>query len=64
MKRLKIIAILVVAISVIVGLLLHNKSLMAAKSKNETIEAYPVSVAFVQNEKVTNNLELVGTITS
>jgi RND family efflux transporter MFP subunit len=64
MKRLKIIIILVVAISVIVGLLLHNKSLMAAKSKNETIEAYPVSVAFVQNEKVTNNLELVGNITA
>ena len=64
MKRLKIIIILVVAISVIVGLLLHNKSLMAAKSKNEAIEAYPVSIALVQNEKVTNNLELVGTITA
>ncbi len=64
MKRLKIIIILVVAISVIVGLLLHNKSLMAAKSKNEQIEAYPVTVALVQNEKVTNNLELVGTITA
>jgi RND family efflux transporter MFP subunit len=64
MKRLKIIIILIVAISVIVGLLIHNKSLMAAKSKNETIEAYPVSVAFVQNEKVTNNLELVGNITA
>jgi RND family efflux transporter MFP subunit len=64
MKRLKIISILVVAISIIVGLLLHNKSLMAAKSKNETIEAYPVSVTSVQNEKVTNNLELVGTITA
>jgi preprotein translocase subunit SecG len=51
MKRLKIIIVLVVVISVIVGVLLHNKSLMAAKSKNETIEAYPVTVAFVQSEK-------------
>jgi RND family efflux transporter MFP subunit len=64
MKRFKIIIILVVAISVIVGLLLHNKSLMTAKSKNETIEAYPVTIALVQNKKVTNNLELVGTITA
>ena len=64
MKRLKIIIILVVAISVIVGLLLHNKSVMVAKSKNETIEAYPVSVSLVKYEKVTNNLELVGTITA
>jgi RND family efflux transporter MFP subunit len=64
MKRLKIIIIPVVVIGIIVGLLLHNKSLMAAKSKNEKIEAYPVTVAFVQNEKVTNNLELVGTITA
>jgi RND family efflux transporter MFP subunit len=64
MKRLKIIVVLAVVISVVVGLLLHNKSVMAAKSKNEKIEAYPVSVDFVQNEKVTNNLELVGTITA
>lgn len=64
MKRLKIIAVLVIAISIIVGLLLHNKSTMAAKSKNEKIDAYPVSISFVQNEKVTNNLELVGTITA
>jgi len=64
MKRLKIIIVLAVVISVIVGVLLHNKSLMAAKSKNETIEAYPVTVAFVQSEKVTNNLELIGTITA
>src|ERR1035441_9150005 len=64
MKQVKIIIILVVVISVIVGLLLHNKSLMAAKSKNEQIEAYPVTIALVQNEKVTNNLELVGTITA
>jgi RND family efflux transporter MFP subunit len=64
MKRLKIIVVLAIVISVIVGLLLHNKSIMAAKSKNEKIEAYPVTIAFVQNEKVTNNLELVGTITA
>ena len=62
MKRLKIIVVLAIVISVIVGMLLHNKSIMAAKSKNEKIEAYPVTVAFVQNEKVTNDLELVGTI--
>jgi RND family efflux transporter MFP subunit len=64
MKRLKIIIVLAVVISVVVGLLLHNKSLMAAKSKNEKIEAYPVSVTFVQNEKIINNLELVGTISA
>jgi RND family efflux transporter MFP subunit len=64
MKRIKIIGIIVVALSLIVGILLHNKSLMAAKSKNEKIEAYPVTVALVSSQSVANTLELVGTITA
>ncbi len=64
MKRIKIIGVLVIVISIIVGMLLHNKSLMAAKSKNEKIEAYPVTVAEIGFQNVTNNLELVGTITA
>ncbi|MDR3609929.1 MAG: efflux RND transporter periplasmic adaptor subunit [Ignavibacteriaceae bacterium] len=64
MKRIKIIVLLVVIISIVVGMLMHNKSLMAAKSTNEKIEAYPVTVTFAENRKVTNNLELVGTITA
>jgi RND family efflux transporter MFP subunit len=64
MKRIKIIVLLVVIISVVVGMLLHNKSLMAAKSTNEKIEAYPVTVALIGTEKVNNDLELVGTITA
>jgi RND family efflux transporter MFP subunit len=62
MKRIKIIGVLVVVISIIVGILLHNKTLMAAKSKNEKIEAYPVTVAEIGYQNITNNLELVGTI--
>ena len=64
MKRLKIIGILVIAISLIVGMLIRNKSLMAAKSQNEKIEAYPVTVTEIGFQNITNNLELVGTITA
>jgi RND family efflux transporter MFP subunit len=64
MKRIKIIGVIVVVIGIIIGMLLHNKSLMAAKSKNEKIEAYPVTVAEIGYQNVTNNLELVGTITA
>src|ERR1035437_2960179 len=64
MKRIKIIGVIVVVIGIIIGMLLHNKSLMAAKSKNEKIEAYPVTVDEIGYQNVTNNLELVGTITA
>ena len=64
MKRIKIIGVLVVVLSIIIGMLLHNKTLMAAKSKNEKIEAYPVTIAEIGYQNITNNLELVGTITA
>ena len=64
MKRIKIITVIAVVIGLIVVMLMHNKTLMAAKSKNEKIEDYPVTVAEIDYEKITNNLELVGTITA
>lgn len=64
MKRLKLIGIVVVSLVVIVAILLHNKSQIAAKSKSDKIEAYPVSVTTVGNENIKNTLELVGTITA
>jgi RND family efflux transporter MFP subunit len=64
MKRIKLFVLLVVILSIVVGMLMHNKSLMAAKSTNEKIDAYPVTVTFAEYKKVTNNLELVGTITA
>ena len=64
MKRIKIIGALVVVLTIIIGMLLHNKTLMAAKSKNEKIEAYPVTVTDIGYQKIENNLELVGTITA
>lgn len=64
MKRLKVIGITVTAIAVIIALLLHNKAQIAAKSKNDKIEAFPVTITTVGNENVSNTLVLVGTITA
>ena len=64
MKRIKVIGAVVVVFAIIIAMLMHNKSLMAAKSKNEKIEAYPVTVADINYQNITSNLELVGTITA
>lgn len=64
MKKLKVIGITITVLAVIIAILLHNKSQIAAKSKNDKIEAYPVTVTTVGNENISNTLELVGTITA
>lgn len=64
MKRIKIIGTIALLV-VVVGLILwHNKMQMQAKSKANVISSYPVSVATVAKEKLSETLSLVGTISA
>lgn len=64
MKRIKIIGIIALLV-VVVGLILwHNKMQMQAKSKTNVVSSYPVSVATVTKEKLSETLSLVGTISA
>ncbi len=62
MKRFKIIGVIALLIVVIGVILWHNKMQMQAKSKTNIISSYPVSVATVTKEKLSETLSLVGTI--
>ena len=62
MRKLKYFIIAFVIVGGVIAILLSNKAKLQAKSKNEKIEAYPVSVASVENKSVERNLNLVGTI--
>lgn len=62
MRRIKIIGITVIVLGAIVGVLLHNKAQMQAKSKTNTVTSYPVSVANVGKMQLSESLSLTGTI--
>jgi RND family efflux transporter MFP subunit len=62
MQKLKYFLIAFVLVGGIIAILLNNKAKLQAKSKNEKIDAYPVSVATVQSRAVERNLDLVGNI--
>ncbi|MBS4029801.1 MAG: efflux RND transporter periplasmic adaptor subunit [Ignavibacteriales bacterium] len=62
MKKIKITAISLIALAAIVLILLNNKSKMEAKSRNDILRAYPVSVINVSKQKLSESLSLVGTI--
>ena len=62
MQKLKYFIIAFVIVGGIITILLNNKAKLQAKSKNEKIDAYPVSVTKVQNKPVERSLDLVGTI--
>ena len=62
MQKLKYFLIAFVIVGGVIAVLLNNRSKLQAKSKNEKIETYPVSVAAVENKTVERNLDLVGNI--
>ncbi len=64
MKRIKIIGSIAIVLIVIGVILWHNKMQMQAKSKTNLITSYPVSVATVTKEKLSETLSLVGTISA
>ena len=62
MKKIKVTLVFVVAFTAIIFILLNNKSKMEAKSRNDIVRAFPVSVASVTKQKSSETLSLVGTI--
>ncbi len=62
MKKLKYFIISFLIVGGVIAILFSNRAKLQAKSKNEKIESYPVSVASVENKSVDRNLQLVGTI--
>jgi len=62
MNKLKYYLISIVVFIVLVVVLLNNRARLEAKAKNDKINAYPVTVSTVEEKKVSNNLDLIGTI--
>lgn len=62
MNKLKYYLISIVVFIVLVVVLLNNRARLEAKAKNDKINAYPVTVSTVEEKKVSNNLELIGTL--
>jgi RND family efflux transporter MFP subunit len=63
MKKLKVIVVILVVLGGIVAILMHNKSKLEAKSNDEVIDSFPVSVTKAELKSLSSSLELVGTIT-
>ena len=62
LKKLKAIGLIVVIVAGVVAVLLYNRSKLEAKSNQQVIDTYPVTVETVQKKELERNLELVGTI--
>jgi RND family efflux transporter MFP subunit len=62
MKRLKVIVIGVVVFGGVVSILLNNRSKINAKSQTPILSAFPVTVATVSRQQLSEDLSLVGTI--
>jgi RND family efflux transporter MFP subunit len=62
MKKIKYFIFSFAAFAVLIIVLLNNRAQLEAKAKNDKISAYPVTVSTVEQKKVSNSLELVGTI--
>ena len=60
MKRLKYIGITLVVFAAIITILLYNKSKVQAKSRNQVIDSYSVSVTTVGMQKIEENISAVG----
>jgi RND family efflux transporter MFP subunit len=61
--KIKVIVFILVIVGGVAAILVHNKSKLQAKSNDESINSYPVSVTKAELKTVSNSLELVGTIT-
>ena len=62
MKKLKVIAVVVVVFAIIVAILIRNRAQIKAETRNLHVDSYAVTVAPVENEDVVHSLDLVGTI--
>lgn len=60
MKKLKYIGITVLVLGAIIAILINNKSNVQAKSKNQVIDAYPVTVVTANVQKINENISAVG----
>ena len=64
MKRIKLIALALGVLAIIVGILLYNRSQMAAKSRSDAVMSIPVTITTVNKSHVSASQSLVGTITA
>jgi len=64
MKKVRVIAGIVVVFAAMVAVLLNNKSKMQAKAKNDVVKFLPVTLVPVQKQQLSENLSLTGTITA
>lgn len=64
MKKIKVVAGIVVVLAVMITVLLNNKSKMQAKSKNDIARFLPVTLVHAQKQILSENLSLTGTITA
>src|SRR5271169_1160368 len=64
MKNVKVFAVVVTVFAITVAVLLNNKSKMQAKSKSDVVKFLPVTLVQVQQEVLSENLSLTGTITA
>jgi len=64
MKHVKVIVIGVVVFGGLVSILLNNRAKISAKSQTEVLSAFPVTVAPVSKQRLSEQLSLVGTISA
>ena len=62
MKKLKVVFGIVIVLAITIGVLLNNKSRMQARSRADKVRFFPVTVAPVTEQKLTQDLSLVGTV--
>jgi RND family efflux transporter MFP subunit len=62
MNRIKLISGVIIVLGITIAVLLSNKSRMQAKSRNDEMRFFPVTVVPVTDQKLTENISLVGTI--
>lgn len=62
MKKLKYYIVSIVLFTILILVLMNNRTKLEAKAKNDKISAYPVTVSTVEQKEVSKILELVGTI--
>jgi RND family efflux transporter MFP subunit len=62
MKRLKVIFGVVIVVGITIAVLLSNRSRMQAKSRADEVRFFPVTVTPVTEQKLSENISLVGTI--
>jgi RND family efflux transporter MFP subunit len=64
MKNYKLIFGVIIVAGITVGVLLNNKNKMQAKSRNDEIKFYPVTLIHVSVQKLSEELSLTGTISA